>query len=530
MIIELSDYFDGSGDAAEAIRRALGDAKRLNARGLHIPAGEYMLTSPVRHETDQSAHDAGAVLTGFKEVLILLEDFTDFTLSGDIGDDGEPSTVLLGMNTLELQSLQPSILWCESCRNLTVQNLKFTRAPEFASAGRVEAVEKNTVRVRVSDGNPCYDGMGTYCMNRFTPDGKILNGESLSYGPGLGIEFRLMGDRLLELKSEKIAGRVEVGDMISWHQGSKTDFQCFFGRSDNLKLSNLRTSNANGFAMIAFDVHDLTAERVVFRPEGNQLFCAPRDAWKLHKCSGRIEISGLYVEGVRMDGQNVHNNYMFVKQRLGDSELLLEAENARTEFRLGSDIEFFRREKPIGRARICGCEHISTRTEGKRNLQVYKFRFDEPLGFETDSETIALADCFSPESYHCRDSEFCNVAGAGHLLRASHVHIERCRYKNMMNPGILLGAEFPTHHEGGNCSDILIEDCDFDNCGFTPRYGTVGCIGVNSAGFETAVNHDIVITGCSFRNSSVGVDLHKARRVKISGCTYENIVDETVLA
>lgn len=27
-----------------------------------------------------------------------------------------------------------------SCRNLTVKNLKFTRAPEFASAGRVEAM------------------------------------------------------------------------------------------------------------------------------------------------------------------------------------------------------------------------------------------------------------------------------------------------------------------------------------------------------------------------------------------------------
>ena len=112
-----------------------------------------------------------------------------------------------------------------SCRNLTVKNLKFTCAPEFASAGRVEA----------------------------------------------------MGDRLLELESEKIAGRVEVGDMVSWHQGSKTDFQCFFGEIDGLTLCNLRTANANGFAMIAFDVHNLTAERVVFKPEGNQLFCAPRD-------------------------------------------------------------------------------------------------------------------------------------------------------------------------------------------------------------------------------------------------------------
>lgn len=529
MIIELSDYFDGRGDASEAILRALGDAKRMKADGLHIPAGVYELKAPIRHETDQSAHDAGAVQTGFKEVLILLEGFSDFTLCGDIGENGEPSTILAGMNTLELQSMQPSILWCENCRNLTVKNLKFTRAPEFASAGRIEAVRDNRILVRVSEGNPCYDGMGTYCMNRFTPDGKRLNGESLSYGPGLNTTFRLVGERLLELESEKIAGRVEVGDMISWHQGSKTDFQCFFGEIDRLTLCNLRTANANGFAMIAFDVHNLTAERVVFKPEGNQLFCAPRDAWKLHKCSGKIEISGFYVEGVRMDGQNVHNNYLFVKRRLCESELLLEAENARTDFRIGSDIEFFRRESLIGKARLKSYEHISSLTEGGRNLQIYKFSFDEPLGFEADEDTLALAGCFSPESYNCRDSEFRNVAGAGHLLRASHVHIERCRYTNMMNPGILLGAEFPTHHEGGNCEDIRIDDCEFDNCGFVARYGTIGCIGINSAGFETAVNHDIVITGCRFCNSAVGVDIHTARRVKISGCTYENIGSEAVL-
>ena len=49
-----------------------------------------------------------------------------------------------------------------------------------------------------------------------------------------------------------------------------------FGRTDNLKLSNLRTSNANGFAMIAFDVHDLTAERVVFRPSACRRWDAGR--------------------------------------------------------------------------------------------------------------------------------------------------------------------------------------------------------------------------------------------------------------
>lgn len=113
---------------------------------------------------------------------------------------------------------------------------------------------------------PCYDGMPTHCMNLFTPDGSRLVGESLSYGPGLGVSWRLTGERRLSLESEKLADRVRVGDMISRHQGAKTDFQCFFGRVKGLTLRDLRTYNANGFAMLAFGCRDILADRAVFKP------------------------------------------------------------------------------------------------------------------------------------------------------------------------------------------------------------------------------------------------------------------------
>ena len=115
-------------------------------------------------------------------------------------------------------------------------------------------------------------------------------------------------------------------------------------------------------------------------------------------------------------------------------------------------------------------------------------------------------------------------------MRISHLLIENCRYKNMMNAGIMLGAEFPTHHEGGNCEDAVIRDCEFDNCGFAARYGTVGCIGVNSSGFSTAVNHNIRIENCEFKNSDVGVDLHCAYDVRIRNCRYENLGEDIRLS
>jgi len=464
-------------------------------------------------------------------VLIPIVGFKNFTVRGAVDENGEPATLLVGTNTLELHSLQPSVLWCEYCENITVMNLKFTRAPEFGSAGRVEEADNGRIRVRVFDGNVCHDNMGTYCMNRFTPDGTTLNGASLSYGAGLGVNFRLIGDHLLEVESEKLIGAVEKDDILTWHQGARTDFQCYFGKSSDLTLKNLRTVNANGFAMIAFDVHNLTADRVVFKPEREGMyFTAPRDAWKLHKCSGNVEVSRLCVEGVRMDGQNVHNNYMFVRECLSDTELIVEARNSRTEFRTGTEdggFAFFRNEKNIGQATLLKAEHLSTLSEEKLTVQTYRMTFDAlPKDVDAAAPTTVLALYFSPTVYHCRDSHFRNVAGAGHLLRTPCVRIENCTYTNMMNAGIMLGDEFTYHFEGGHCEDAVIRDCIFDNCGFLARYKTVGCIGINSRGFTTPVNHNIRIHDCVFKNSEVGVDVHTACDVRISGCAYLNIAEE----
>nr|WP_171645461.1 hypothetical protein [Paenibacillus phytorum] len=80
-----------------------------------------------------------------------------------------------------------------------------------------------------------------------------------------------------------------------------------------------------------------------------------------------------------------------------------------------------------------------------------------------------------------------------------------------MNPGILLGAELPTHAEGGHATNIQIEDCEFDHCGFHPRYGAEGCIGIKSAGFEL------------FKNSVIGVHAIDADEVVVKNNRFENV-------
>ena len=509
-------------DAFEGIRKAIKFAKEQKASVLEFEAGIYPLKSYIPFETDLTAHDAGAALVPEKEVLMLFEGLENITIRGAVNEDGTPATLFEGYNSMKLHDLLPSVLWLTNCKNVTVENLKFKRTPEFCSAGKVTKVEGDTLFLEVFPGNPCYDNMGTHCMNRFTPDGQ-LNGVSLSYGPGLKENFRLVGDRLLSLTDEDVASRVEAGDILTFHQGAKTDFQCYFGASENLTLKNLHTVNANGFAFLAFDIKNLTVENVKFKPEGNLYFTAPRDAFKLHKCSGNISVNGLYVEGVRMDGQNMHSNFMFPTEQISDKEVVLFSRYAYLDLPENTGMELYTKGTELSfEIEKVLCDQTACYYQNNPGYY-YRVTFKESLPELDLSEALFLACAWEPESYVCENSTFINIAGAGHLSRIDHMRIRNCTYTNLMNSGIWLGVEYPTHIEGGNATDIEISDCVFTNCGFASRCGAMGCIGMNSFGFDAYHNRDIRIQNCTFKDSELGLDIQNAVDVYIDNCTFDNV-------
>ncbi len=510
-------------DSAPAIRDAIDKAKKEKADIIKFEKGVYPLKSSIYYETDQSAHDIGGKYTKEKAVHLLFKDFQNITICGETDDNGEPATLLEGLNDGEFNAILPTVLWVDGGENITIKNLSFTRNPEYCSTGKVTKIAKNDITVEVFEGNPCFVQMGTYCMNKFTSDGN-LDGESLSYGPGLGKNFKKIGDNLLLLEDEKISSCVEVGDIITFHQGAQTDFQCFFGSITNLSLENLRTINSNGFAHLAFHIKNLKVNKVRFKPRENQLFTAPRDAFKLHKCQGNIEIDGMEIEGVRMDGQNIHSNYIFpveifenkIKFFLRSAYLPID-EGSLIEFYFGTDIKY---------AKVKNIEyHGQSELDGIFGHLV-TVNFDGPIPQNVTEETLCLPVCWEPDKYVCKNSTFFNIAGAGQLSRIDNMHIENCTYKNLMNSGILLGSENPGHAEGGHATNVKISNCSFDNCGNTARYGGMGCIGIKSGGCNDMFNHHIYISDCSFKNSDLGIGINDAHHVYVNNCSFENLKEK----
>ena len=540
--IYICDYTSpGDADSANGIRAALAKALEITAGGresvaVRFEAGEYRLADPCevsggRFRRSSAAGDGLDPGEGEKQSLteayVAAVGLKNVTLEGAVDENGMPATTLSGGYDGELNSIQPSILFFRDCLSLTLRNFRIVRSPMFGSAGEVISTDGETLKIRVFEGNPVRGRMGSYCMNRFTRGGDgswVLTGESLTYGQGGAGCLTREGEDIMALRDPKVASRVEPGDAVSWHDGAKTDFQSYFGGCRGLTLENIRTPNTNGFAMLAFQCRNITAKNISFAPEGKMLFCGPRDAWKLQSCSGNIRIEGMEVEGVRMDGQNMHSTFFFIRRvGRGRGSCVVSTKHHYVPLEDGSEFEIYDGADFTLR-RVTRWLFLGER-EGK---QLYALTFEGGLPEFADVGTMLLARCLAPDSYVCEDSSFRNIAGAGHLSRISNMQIRRCRYENLMNPGILMGAEFTFFHEGGSSRDCVIEDCSFANCGFHPRYGAVGCIAARCAGLDGPYNRRVRIRGCSFADSEVGVHIADAEDVTVENCDYINIADEIV--
>ena len=97
--IYIKDYISlPCSDAAEGIRKAFEKALEIGASRVEFEAGTYPLKTFVEAETDQTGHDAGAEPQPVKEVHILMKNCQNICVSGKTDQNGNPATILTGLN------------------------------------------------------------------------------------------------------------------------------------------------------------------------------------------------------------------------------------------------------------------------------------------------------------------------------------------------------------------------------------------------------------------------------------------------
>lgn len=539
-IVKLVDFEKPGKDITYSIAEAIDYAVKNKIGTILFEPKEYLLKEYKSIETYSIAHDDGSGLIHTKDCHIILKNIENLTLKGQVNRNGEILTVLKGFNPQISQTRLPSIIWAENCTNLRIENIAFTRSPECAASGIVDSVEGSKVTVKTFDGTSCFDGMGAYCVNKIDVKAKSLNTESITYGFGINDRWRKVGSNIFAIENGQIADRVNSLDGLSWHQSGLTDFQMFFGDCKNLKFVNVRVENTNSFAILTEFCKNIYANGLVIKPNSNQFFTGPRDGWKIYRCRGDILIDNCHIEGVRMDGQNIHSNFMILKERLASNCAVFACKYA--PIKMENDT-LFKLYNGVGTELIKIVEwsivgnyqekSMQSKVEGAakaavgsvNNYTLYKLVFEKSMPAYADKGTLGMPLCWEPETYKCRNTKFLNIAGAGHLLRSGNALIENCSYKNIMNAGILMGAELSTHCEGGHAINVKIKGCIFENCGFKARYGQYGrgCISIKSQGFDSAVNKNIAIEDNKFIDSERAIEICNASEVILKNNSYKNI-------
>lgn len=490
-------------DDTDAILQALAYLKSAQgaSRKLTFEAGRYDLRAE-----------------GFR-----FDDMDDLTIEGAVDSDGKPSTRLVRhhdlLNRPNTKPI-PYLMIAGGCNRLTIRNLLFDNDPQFTTAGEVVEVSSESVIVRILDGLPRVDGMGAYCMNAWDLKTRRLKHQgSLTFGNDVDknlkeLSWYSVGDdasRLMRMNSAKIASQVKVGDGLSWHAGFN-GVQTLFGRCNDLRLSNLWTVNAIGFAMESQHCRNITADRVMIRPENNQLAVSSRDGWKLYACSGNVAITGMHVEGVRWDGQNVHGRFLKVVEQNSPNQVIVR--HTAKVITPGSVVTFWEGLTQESRT-VTACENI----KGTFTLRI---TLDGPVpDFVKKDMRVSVYD-WDIGHYELKDCTFRAIAGCASILRNSHALIENCTYDNIMYPAIFVGASL-VEAEGVSPHDVTIRNSTFIDSGWIGRQGANGMVAARTWGSDLPLMGTIKITGNTFRDADLGINIFGIDKVIIDNNRFERV-------
>ncbi|NQU44500.1 right-handed parallel beta-helix repeat-containing protein [bacterium] len=497
---------DGQDDVP-GIQAAFDHAASGNATRILFDAGIYELDQP-------------------KWNCLTIKVTDGLTLEGAVDEGGEPATRLVRRHDLHVSKrYPPAILYVERCDRFTLRNIAFDNSPRFTSAGTVIEKKGDTITVEILEGLPVIENVQPFCANLWDPETRTLKKvPSVTFGGDVDkhkemIWKRVPGDdgRRLSLTGDHVASKVEVDDLMSWHFGYN-GVQVQISDCRDLRLSNLLTVNTIGFGMQTAHCTNIAADRIVFRPEGNQLAVGSRDAWKMYAGGGEIRIEDTHCEGVRWDAQNVHGSFMWVRSRV-DETTFVARKRGGTYFPIepGSILAFWDGPNPVERT-VAASQGKSIQGNAEATLTL-----TEPLPDFVAEETLVSVYDWDIPSYTLRNCTFRNIAGCASILRNRHALFDRCTYEHIMYPAILVGASV-NEGEGTFPQDVTIRDCVFRSSGWSARHDAKGCVGIrNLHGANGLYMGRIVLTGNRFEDSDLGIDIGDAREVVLENNTFKDV-------
>lgn len=504
------DGQDDRASIAEAILAATGDGATLE-----FEAGVYDL-----FVGDASLQNA-----------IEIRDADHFTLLGATREDGSPATVFLRHYDMADNIDGKQILLVERCSHFKLCNVRFDNSPQYMASGTVFYNDGASLGVELFDG--CYAPplSYAYCCNLWDLTSRDLKHvPSVTYGDDVAANKAsyqvayTTGNKVI-VNSKTVASAASVGDGISWHfgyQGVQVDFRF----CDNLTLENIESNSAIGFHIQTSYCRNIQAQDVVIRPNGNQLCAGSRDGWKLFLCSGTATVDGLYCEGVRWDGQNVHGKHLFPLAKESSHTMTFTYHGAALEDILPGDIMGFWEDR-LHETLLTVERYEFTPDALPRECRV---TFGEVIPDWVGTKTICNVYSHVVD-YTLQNSTFRNIAGCASVIRNDNTVIRNNTYYNIMYPAILIGGD--TYNEGVTSKNALVEGNTIGQSAWVARRSSKAAIDVSvkNDGYDfVPYIRNVTIRNNTISESPVGIHADGVCNLNLSGNAFSGCARETALS
>ena len=510
---------------AAAINNAIVAAAERGGAEIRFEPGIYRLVTPLSDAKKDQAY-------------INIVERQNIALVGAVNAEGRPATRLERVLKLDNDTDPAPQINIYQAKNIAVKNFILANNPPLGSTGRVTLVdqEKDIVEVEVLPGLPAYDGMRcssahvsnleTGKLKRF---GKTPEEATLTIGLGIKSFWQAVpetGERKFRMTGSKFAGKVAVGDGISWHhKAAEARNQTMTMYSEDLVFENIIIPNVSNMGMLAAYNRNLTFRKVRFEPENGNLAVGGRDGLHLSMNSGQLLLEDCYFKGLRMDPLVLRKSFGIVQSVDDNRTVTLKpaypvAPGGKIRFWVGDE---------AADLTVASAEKV----KGVSSTYRYKMEQDLPAGTLVNSVTTYLT--YSVDEGIIRNCVFADNFGSPIINMEDNLTIEGCTFDNNSYQ-IKFG---PNRQSGGFVRNNIFRNNTFLNSCWIDitRQGRPSSLLIHSQSMfftNPMYNTNIRLLGNTFKNElsntdAVAVEVRNAQAVTFEGNTFSGYADPVVV-
>jgi len=506
---------DDQCDAA-AIRRAIAAAAEQGDPEVRFAAGTYRLT-----DTEAA---------GGTSAYIHIYELRNIALVGATGPDGRPATRLERVLQLDNDTDPHHQISINKSHGITLRNFILANDPPLGSTARVVAVdrEEDEIVVEVLPGLPAYDGMR--CASAHVSD--LQTGKLKRFGTtpeegtltiGLNIksfwqEVPGTGGRRLKMSGGGFAGKVEVGDGISWHhKATESRNQTRAMYSEDLVFENIIMPNVSNMGMLAGYNRNLTFRKVRFEPENGNLAVGGRDGLHLSMNSGKLLVEDCYFKGLRMDPLVIRLSFGLVVSQDDERTVTIRPGYP---VPAGDQLRFWVGDQPVDIA-------VEDAAKVAGVSATYRYRLAQAPPGGTGEGTAVTYLTYSLDEGVIRNCVFEDNFGSPIINFERNMTIEGCRFDNNAYQ-VKFG---PNRQSGGFVRNNVFRNNTFKNSCWIDitRQGRPSNLLIHSQSiyFQNPMfNEDILIRGNTFKNTDAESDAVAVEVRNAVAVTFEDNIFE----